>query len=178
MNGGVCHNTPTETGTSPGYACQCPLGYSGYHCENSNQDCRVHHCGGNGICQVSDDLIGSRRISVARPTPVGGNFNFKISFFQANGKCACLDGYYGANCQFNQTECWQNPCQGEKSICKPLEERTTLKPSQGPANIINFRCECQSGLRGVNCEQKVKQCDKRPCMHGKIDFNYFFCVTG
>ncbi|KAL5105145.1 Delta-like protein 1 [Taenia crassiceps] len=131
LNGGVCHNTLTET--SPGYTCQCPLGYEGYHCESSNQDCRVHRCSGHGICQTS-------------------------------GKCACFDGFYGSNCQFNQTECWQNPCQGNKSVCIPLNN--VLKGGLQPAKVgINFRCECQPGLNGMNCERKVRQCDARPCQH-------------
>ncbi|VUZ43658.1 unnamed protein product [Hymenolepis diminuta] len=127
LNGGVCHNTATET--TPGYTCQCPLGYEGYHCEISNHDCRVYGCNGHGICQT-------------------------------NGSCSCSDAFYGSNCQFNQTACWQNPCQGEKSVCKTLNEN----PKSSLA--INFQCQCQPGLSGMNCENKIRKCDARPCLHG------------
>ncbi|VDN98623.1 unnamed protein product [Rodentolepis nana] len=127
LNGGVCHNTATET--TPGYTCQCPLGYEGYHCEISNHNCRVYGCSGHGICQ-------------------------------ADGSCACSDTFYGSNCQFNQTSCWQNPCQGENSVCKPLSEN----PKSNLA--INFQCECQQGLTGMNCENTIRKCDGRPCLHG------------
>ncbi|VDD74673.1 unnamed protein product [Mesocestoides corti] len=158
------------------FTCECKPGWSGMLCTIDTQYCsnHPHTCLNGGVCHSTptETLPG---YTCQCPLGYEGyhcespNQDCRVyrcsshGICQTNGDCACFDGFYGPNCQFNQTHCSQHPCQGSQSLCIPLNN-TTPQPANAK-KIINYRCECQAGLTGRNCELKIRHCDSRPCLH-------------
>ncbi|EUB61232.1 Delta-like protein [Echinococcus granulosus] len=160
------------------FTCECQPGWSGMLCTVDTQFCSNHPdtCLNDGVCHNTPTETSP---GYACQCPLGyegyhcetSNQDCRVhrcsghGICQTNGNCACFDGFYGSNCQFDQTECWQNPCQGNNSVCIPVKN-TSESDLQSTKVAINFRCECQPGLSGMNCERKIRRCDARPCLHG------------
>ncbi|VDM21289.1 unnamed protein product [Hydatigera taeniaeformis] len=160
------------------FTCECQPGWSGMLCTIDTKFCSNHPgtCLHGGIChntppETSPGYICQCQLGYEGYHCEIPNQDCRIHWCsghgvcQGNGSCKCFDGFYGSNCQFNQTECSQNPCQGNRSVCIPLKpaKESSLHSA---TETINFRCECQPGLSGRNCERKIRQCDANPCQHG------------
>ncbi|OON13706.1 EGF-like domain protein [Opisthorchis viverrini] len=160
QNGGTCLNTPDESGSKPLYVCMCREGYRGTHCEQHIPGCAYHGCSGAGRCQRHFPYQVCTRL-------------FTMFRFQPDGQCDCHEGHYGSQCQFNQTDCNQNPCMGELSECIPtarfvqdkhdLRTPMGLQPSGQPRG---FKCLCEPGRYGGNCEQELNACEREQCFNG------------
>lgn len=65
-------------------------------------------------------------------------------------RCACVNGYRGANCQ-SVDHCALSPCRNG-ARCTSL------------AN--SYKCTCASGFAGANCQRDIDECASSPCVHG------------
>ncbi|CAH8438367.1 unnamed protein product [Heterobilharzia americana] len=111
-------------------------GFYGAHCEKKITDCKFHGCNNRGKCQ-------------------------------REGTCVCNATYYGAFCQFNQTTCDQNPCLGSRSKClKQSNQITDGENRQTKLTVKEFKCQCEQGKFGENCEFDLDECLLKPCQNG------------
>lgn len=93
--------------------------------------------------------------------------------------CLCPEGYNDATCLSQVDECRSNPCiHGQ---CQDLingwalstfmmyELRKVSKMKLAPLNIflcISYKCACDSGWSGPNCDINNNECESNPCMNG------------
>ncbi|CAH8826080.1 unnamed protein product [Trichobilharzia szidati] len=135
-NHGVCINQPDPNGLKVPYRCECLPGYYGIHCEKQIIDCKFHGCNQRGECQK-------------------------------DGICMCNSTYYGTFCQFNQTTCDENPCLGNQSKChERFNEITADNSEQTTLKMRQFKCQCEQGRFGENCEFDIDECLSKPCQNG------------
>ncbi|KAH8855345.1 Protein jagged-1b [Schistosoma japonicum] len=144
QNHGVCINQPDPNGLKVLYRCECLPGFYGTHCEKQINNCKYHGCNNRGECKKE-------------------------------GKCKCDPSYYGTFCQFNQTTCNQNPCLGNQSKCYTTSNKiipitttttTTLINKQLNQTVKQFKCLCEQGKFGENCEYDLDECLLEPCQNG------------
>ncbi|CAH8440092.1 unnamed protein product [Heterobilharzia americana] len=136
QNRGECVNQPDPNGMKVTYRCECLPGFYGAHCEKKITDCKFHGCNNRGKCQ-------------------------------REGTCVCNATYYGAFCQFNQTTCDQNPCLGSRSKClKQSNQITDGENRQTKLTVKEFKCQCEQGKFGENCEFDLDECLLKPCQNG------------
>ncbi|VDL97664.1 unnamed protein product [Schistocephalus solidus] len=170
QHGGICRNIQPQVGASPGYVCQCPLGFEGYHCERINHHCRAHGCNGNGLCQESGNCScfngfygancqfnqtqcsqnpcqGEHSVctEVVAPMPSLAN-QITVNF-----RCDCPANRRGTNCELVVNHCESNPCK-HGGICVDMPE--------------GYQCVCLLGYKGRHCELPDSACQHLPCANG------------
>eukprot|EP01052_Picozoa_sp_SAG31_P008962 SAG31_NODE_461_length_15359_cov_8.989253_1_plen_2385_part_10 len=164
FNGGTCFDSFNA------YVCHCPNGFADSRCEVNIDDCASMPCNGNGECH---DRIHSY-------------------------ECACLPGYISENCEVrvvvcdpddNQCNasaaCWYNgpfidpQCycnvgfNGDGRRCEDIDECASSPCYRGNCTESNasdatYRCTCDRGWIGVNCDVETYECESSPCAHNGI----------
>lgn len=142
-----CHNGGACIDLKQGYRCKCPSGYSGLQCQIEQSDCKNDTCPERSMCQ---DLPGIN-----------------------NFTCLCRSGYTGPNCNITL-----NPCDitTKSPGSEPLDSQSSQaglsqSPCQNGAQCIplqqgRYKCACEPGWTGPNCEQNVDDCAEEPCLVG------------
>ncbi|KAK6060968.1 EGF-like domain protein, partial [Cooperia oncophora] len=144
------------------YACECPHGFEGTHCEVKRDECAKTECGRgqcvNGIegprchcdlgftgqtCDVEMDLcslIPCKNAGLC--TSSNGNYT-----------CECKSGWTGKSCDIR-----------DQSVCsdKACNNGGTCETDDGGG----IKCICKAGFFGRFCEERIDPCAGRPCDHG------------
>ncbi|KAK3106526.1 hypothetical protein FSP39_021900 [Pinctada imbricata] len=171
----MCVNVP---GTF--YCGQCPAGFTGngFSCLDINE-CETN----NGGCSLSPrvDCINTRGSRQCGPCPAG---------YQGNGVVCTWVGVCNINnggCH-PQATCTETPnIAGRTCTCRPgfvgngegvngcVAQGSTEGPCQsnpcqnGAACQVtgdSYRCNCQAGYNGMNCETNINECSSNPCQNG------------
>ena len=176
QNGGVCSDPDEE------FECSCPQGYDGPLCAVNIDECVENMCG-HGQCE---DGVG-------------------------NYTCACQQGWTGWLCDLDKDECEDEPCEHGGSCaqtiipgdytctcppeykgkdCEELKIKTCAQepcsngrciPESNPGSSDQYRCDCDQGYTGRNCDQQINYCDhfKKNCQNGATchsDFSSFVSI--
>uniref|UniRef100_A0A7M4ES01 Sushi, nidogen and EGF like domains 1 n=1 Tax=Crocodylus porosus TaxID=8502 RepID=A0A7M4ES01_CROPO len=83
-NGGTCRDLPGS------FACLCPDGFMGIHCEAEVDACESSPCQNGGDCE-----------------------NYSGSYL-----CVCPEGFFGYHCETASDPCFSSPC-GSRGYCLP-----------------------------------------------------------
>lgn len=79
----------------------------------------------------------------------------------------CKPGFTGPHCesQLGVRVCEQSPCRNE-GVCLAVTE-------------AEYKCDCQPGWSGKNCEANINECSPNPCRHGGVcidGINNYTCI--
>ncbi|XP_046466404.1 cubilin [Neodiprion pinetum] len=173
----TCVNLPGS------YSCGgCPAGYTGngYRCVDINE-CAVN----NGGCSISPrvECVNTRGSRECGACPSGYSGNGEICVYvgvcsidnggchllatclhtpgmvQGTVQCRCPPGYMGDGMgihgcwianggNFGPSACSSNPCSHGSCV---------------PVGTNDYRCNCQVGYKGINCNIRNNPCDPNPC---------------
>ncbi|XP_026469731.1 protein jagged-1b [Ctenocephalides felis] len=158
-----------------GFRCICPVGRSGTLCEVacSNDGCMPNPCQNNGTCLLggpngaaftclcSAGTRGRLCSEMSNSGVIGGSeddcegvtgrcLNGGICDLQ-RGRCNCLAGWTGPQCEEPLDQCHGEPCHNGGTCVG------------GPGW---FRCECSRGFTGPDCRINVNECASSPCQGG------------
>lgn len=166
VNGGTCVNTKngnsTGSGTTAGYVCHCPIGFSGPTCHQISNHCQPDPCRNGATCVPGKDnssytckcAAGFTGAHCHLPDHCQKNpcLNGGTCQTQADGyRCQCVPGYVGDLCQSEVDYCVAKPCANGGS-CENLKN--------------DFRCSCRPGFGGKDCSRYVNECVSSPCANG------------
>ena len=176
QNGGVC-SVPAEE-----FDCSCPRGYDGPLCAVNIDECVENMCGhgecedgvGNYTCACQPGWTGwlcdlDKDECEEEPCQHGGSCTQTI--IPGNYTCTCPPEYKGKDCEELKIKtCAQAPCSNGRCI-----------PESNPGSSDQYRCDCDQGYTGLNCEQQINYCDhfKKNCQNGATchsDFSSFVSI--
>ncbi|XGW35519.1 hypothetical protein V3C99_019053 [Haemonchus contortus] len=144
------------------YACECPHGFEGAHCEVKRDECSKIECGRgqcvDGVegprCRCDSGFTGEAcdaemDLCSLIPCKNGG----LCSSSDGNYTCECKPGWTGKSCDIrDQPVCYDGVCKNG-GTCEP--------------DVAGgIKCVCKAGFFGRFCEEHVDPCEKRPCDHG------------
>lgn len=159
LNGGICKVTDDHNN----FTCSCPDTFVGRFCEISFFPCITQPCKNGGTCT-----------------------NETVTDYS----CKCITGFVGKNCDRNIDDCALKPCNQGQCIdgvnnytcnctgsgfagefCqRDINECIISSPCQNRATCQNlfgtYKCFCQSGFSGRNCEVNIDDCERQPCENG------------
>ncbi|KAF8360554.1 hypothetical protein PRIPAC_87477 [Pristionchus pacificus] len=157
-----------------GFSCVCAPGTTGKTCQTTVNPCTNFDCQNGGVCMTTENNSAAR--------------------------CLCKDGYWGTNCEHEDT------CRSQSVTCKNggtcVNSNTTsgynctCYPNYGGDECENFlacssnpcgygseclstgnneyKCACTAGWQGDDCDEDINECEvaanKRP--------EEFLCVNG
>lgn len=172
------------------YACSCPAGFDGEHCERDVDECLEHRCLNNAtcldgladyICQCPAGFTGRYCEEdvdecVAEPCEHGG----RCTDLPGGFSCSCPAEWTGPTCgRSRRLACLHEPCAPGRAVCRDTPPGTSPAPrfrhttrnSATNCNCVpdpptgnNYTCECLEGFEGVHCESAF--CELRACVHG------------
>jgi Notch-like protein len=149
-----CANLGTCNSTTA--ACDCPVGWTGKTCDDSDP-CAYVVCLHKGTCAAAT-------ADATEPdTPAS-----------SQAVCACVNGWAGETCESREDICASSPCvhglSGDTKGCTQIG--------------LVYTCTCAVGYDGSNCDHDVDECASKPCEHGscgesstndKIPFGEYMC---
>ncbi|CAB3373706.1 Hypothetical predicted protein [Cloeon dipterum] len=168
-----CGGCGTHGQCGPNGVCQCPLRFTGAHCEidlgtscfskNGNpcgegSSCFDHH-NGSFSCQCPADRLGQvcEFTKCDSPCQNGGSCAVNAS---GSIQCLCPDGFRGAECEEFILQCPPDTCLNG-GVCEELQ-------------LAGFRCRCEhTGYEGDRCERNVDECRHKPCLNGGTCFDTY-----
>ncbi|XP_050061562.1 uncharacterized protein LOC114123496 [Aphis gossypii] len=105
-----CANGGTCLDLIGGYACACPVGFTGRNCRT-----QIDPCGGDGESGVAGNgnpcKNGGECVPLRRWRSGGGSgLSAKQQQQQQTYSCICPLGYSGENCEIDRDHCTPNPC--------------------------------------------------------------------
>lgn len=124
--------------------------------------------------------------------PICGEHGHCEESGQTTYSCHCLDGWYGAHCEFSSADCRSAPCmnfgtcivENFRVVCKCLSmfsgefcenyvDPCSLKncSNNGVCLEVDGRalCECGQNFEGDNCEIFRDFCQNSPCLRGSCE---------
>ncbi|CAL1534930.1 unnamed protein product, partial [Lymnaea stagnalis] len=152
------------------FTCMCRPGFTGNLCDVRVSRCSPSDCTPPAHCV--DDYLNNQLSCVCQEgykKDAGGNCVEDVTCqpnpCQNSGtcfkdgqllRCACAEGYEGANCQHNINDCDPNPCQNG-GVCLDLEP--------APSSGNKFTCQCNSDTYGDVCLDSQDICEEalNPC---------------
>lgn len=168
QNGGSCLHPNND---SHEFACECPLGFYGSHCENQTADlCDVVECYNNATCTGNSTNFYCRCPAGLTGTHCEVDINECQSSPCVHGTCVdkrngficqCDPGFHGDTCSERHRMCSLSPCK-HGGFCHELDT---------PPGPFQFACHCRPAWTGRDCTTRVPACYPNPCRHGK-------CVEG
>lgn len=87
-------------------------------------------------------------------------------------QCQCAEGFQGPICTEDVDECAasKTPCVYGKCVNLPGSYRFVLLSCETLSDLLYlfvlFRCACNQGYAGKNCDQIYVPCDPSPCQNG------------
>nr|XP_039262891.1 fibropellin-1-like isoform X5 [Styela clava] len=158
LNGGSCIDRSARPSIVSWYACDCPMGLSGDHCEltgSGNQ--RNNYCAVNrNPCLNSGRCVDrSTRPSI-------------VSWYT----CDCVFGYTGDHCEHSDSGNQRNNyCAVNRNPC--LNSGRCVDRSTRPSIVSWYTCDCVFGYTGDHCEhtdsdnQRNNYCavNRNPCLN-------------
>ena len=123
-------------------------------------------CVGKFVCVCGDDYFGDQcqfeHACITKPCLNGGTCRQTLN---AQYECSCVPLYSGINCGiYTPDPCAQRPC--KHGDCIGLTDGT-------------YRCSCDNGWGGDNCNEDVDECTYGICKNGGtcMDANgYYRCL--
>nr|XP_026691209.1 slit homolog 2 protein isoform X2 [Ciona intestinalis] len=162
----TCSHHPTEY-----YQCTCQSGFKGRHCEMPIDPCILEPCNNGGRCIARDEAVytcecpvgfsGDRcEVNVDDCTPTSCPVSNATCVDGVNEfTCKCPVGWMGNHCseQIPDPCTLEQPCQNGGS-CVLVQE----------IDSISYRCDCDTGYRGVNCTDRFDPCRDHKCENAGI----------
>ncbi|XP_078582053.1 cubilin-like isoform X2 [Branchiostoma floridae x Branchiostoma japonicum] len=142
-NNGGCSQAPlVQCLNTPGsfFCGNCPAGYTGDGRTCTNVD----------ICSVNNGGCHPLATCTSNPASAGNVMR----------QCQCPTGFIGSGvgpqgCRARPNPCRPNPCQHGR--CRVRSNRNTNN---------GYRCNCDPGFTGTNCDQNIDECASNPCQNG------------
>ena len=152
--GSICNLDLSSESSMNTFTCDCVEGTTGIFCETDINECSSNPCRSYGYC---NDQLGKY-------------------------VCDCLPGFTGINCESDINECNSNPCLYSDlgSSCTNYIASIDNEDEDFRPNF--YKCNCPTGLTGVNCEINIDECASFPCAYGRcmdgLDYWECFCMDG
>ncbi|KAK3584841.1 hypothetical protein CHS0354_005699 [Potamilus streckersoni] len=172
-----CKNiTCANNGTCNNGSCMCKVGFTGFTCQHSIDDCLSNPCQKGGICIDGYLSYTCQCAKGFNGTNCESNIDNCVGNCTSNGSSSCMDlvddynctckpGYSGKNCELDINDCASYPCQ-HGGVCTDL--------------VNDYQCNCNEtvGWEGKDCSQPINQCSRMPCKNGAPCYSVedtFFC---
>uniref|UniRef100_A0A8C6XMQ4 Neurogenic locus notch homolog protein 1 n=1 Tax=Naja naja TaxID=35670 RepID=A0A8C6XMQ4_NAJNA len=190
-----CHYGTCQDGIAT-YSCLCQPGYTGRLCDTNINECQSQPCKNGGTCQDRNNaytcfcLRGTTgpNCEINLDECASNPCDYGKCVDKINGyECACEPGYTGRMCSLNVDECESNPCHnggtckdgihGSRTSRLPYVPECLTRINEKP-NLItlcfvislswnqSYKCNCDAGWSGTNCDINNNECESNPCVNG------------
>ncbi|KAI3382076.1 hypothetical protein SNEBB_000637 [Seison nebaliae] len=168
--------------------CECSEGYCGKYCNDVKNECLNNNMCEHGLC-VFDNAIAKCHcfrgfIGDKCDIEIDGCENDPCEHGRCRRqslgsfKCECEDCYSGNICDIYIHPCMKNPCYNG-GVCRLLySEITEFNRTDYDVHKCEYRCECNNGWGGKNCNSKIDYCRRISCGPNGVCLqspNGFFC---
>ncbi len=96
-------------------------------------------------------------------------------------RCTCEPGWTGVNCDEDINYCVPDPCQnGDCEVKDSINCPVCISVAQNllgfmpllcfmQDGVSTYRCTCEPGWTGVNCDEDINYCVPDPCQNGECE---------